>query len=66
VVNRVPGPLADRNQDARGAVVIIIWLAALGFDVSLDVVRDDLVRAARLVRADDAPAPCSVRTPGSG
>jgi hypothetical protein len=41
------GPLADRDQDARRAVVIVIFLAlALSFEMTVDVVSDDLVRAA--------------------
>jgi hypothetical protein len=45
----INGPLADRRQDACRAVIIIAWLAPLGFDVSVDVVGVDLVSAARLV-----------------
>jgi hypothetical protein len=38
--------LADRHQDARRGVNVVIFLAlALGFDVSLDAVGDDPVRA---------------------
>jgi hypothetical protein len=44
-------PLADRHQDARRAVVIIL-APALGFDVRVDVAGDDLVRAACLVLVD--------------
>jgi len=47
----ISGPLADRHQDASGAVVIV-WLAALGFDVSVDVVGNSLVGAVRLVLVD--------------
>jgi hypothetical protein len=33
----INGPLADRHQDARRAVIIVIFLAlALGFDVGVD------------------------------
>jgi len=47
----INGPLADRHQDARRAVVIVL-ASALGFDVRVDVAGDYLVRAARLVLVD--------------
>ena len=48
----INGPLADRHQDARRAVVIIVIASALSFDVRVDVAGDDLVCAARLVLVD--------------
>jgi len=47
--------LADRDQDARGAVVIV-WLRALGLDAGIDVVGNDVVRATRLVLVDHGGA----------
>ena len=42
----ISGPLAHRHQDARRAVVIVP--AALGFDMSVDAVGNDSVRAASI------------------
>jgi hypothetical protein len=47
----INGPLADRHRGASSAIVIV-WLPALGFNVSINVARDDLVRAARPVLVD--------------
>ena len=47
----INGPLADRHQDASGAIAIV-WLAALGLHVCVNVAGDDFVRAARLMLVD--------------
>jgi hypothetical protein len=47
----INGPLADRHQHARRAVVIVL-APVLGFDVSVDVAGNDLVRAACLMLVD--------------
>ena len=51
----INGPLANRHQGARRAVIVVIFsllALALGFDMGVDVAGDDLVRAARLVLVD--------------
>jgi hypothetical protein len=49
MLRAINGPLADRHQGARRAiaVAVIVVPLALGFDMSVDAVGDDLVRAAR-------------------
>jgi hypothetical protein len=50
----INGPLADRGQGTRRNVVVLAL--ALGFDVAVDVVGDDLVCAARPLLVDQRGA----------
>ena len=42
-------PLADRGQDARLAVIVLVVAVALGLDVPVDCISDRLVGTAGLV-----------------
>jgi hypothetical protein len=46
MLQAISGPLADRHPGVDRTVAVFLALA-LGFEVSVEVVADDLVRAAR-------------------